>query len=115
MQVILTHENADFDAIASLLAAHKLNPAAVPVLPRRINRNVRHFITLYWDALPFTRPEDLPRRRRINRVTLVDTQGLSSLRGMSRNPRVLVMWREGGAPQSATGFVRPISAEDPST
>lgn len=91
MQVILTHENADFDAIASLLAASKLNAAARPVLPRRINRNVRHFITLYWDVLPFVRPADLPRRRRITKVTLVDTQGLASLRGMDRNPKVLVI------------------------
>jgi tRNA nucleotidyltransferase (CCA-adding enzyme) len=91
MQVILTHENADFDAIASLLAASKLNPTAKPVLPRRINRNVRHFITLYWDVLPFVRPTDLPRRRRITKVTLVDTQGLASLRGMDKHPKVLVI------------------------
>lgn len=91
MEVILTHENADFDAIASLLAAHKLNPAATPVLPRKVNRNVRHFVTLYWEALPFAHPEDLPRRRRIDRVTLVDTQGLTSLRGMSKSPTVLVI------------------------
>ena len=91
MRVILTHENADFDAIASLLAAAKLDPAARPVLPRRVNRNVRHFITLYWDVLPFSGPEELPRRRRINRVTLVDTQGLASLRGMVKKPKVHVI------------------------
>jgi tRNA nucleotidyltransferase (CCA-adding enzyme) len=91
MQVILTHENADFDAIASLLAAKKLNPAATPVLPRKVNRNVRHFVTLYWDALPFTQPEDLPRRGHIDRVILVDTQGLTTLRGMCRNPQVQVI------------------------
>ncbi len=91
MQVILTHENADFDAIGSLLAAHKLNPAARPVLPRRINRNVRRFLALYWEALPFTRPEDVPRRRRIDSVILVDTQGLTSLRGMVKTPRVWVV------------------------
>ena len=91
MRVILTHEHADFDAIASLLAAAKLDPSATPVLPRRINRNVRNFITLYWDVLPFVRLEDLPRRRRINRVTLVDTQGLASLRGMIKKPKVLII------------------------
>ena len=51
MRVIQTHENADFDAVASLLAAHKLFPEATPVLPRRVNRNVRHFVNLYWEAL----------------------------------------------------------------
>jgi tRNA nucleotidyltransferase (CCA-adding enzyme) len=91
VQAILTHEHADFDAIASLLAANKLNPSARPILPRRVNRNVRHFLTLYWEALPFVRPEDLPRGTRIDRVILVDTQGLTSVRGMRRKLNVHVI------------------------
>ena len=47
----MTHDNADFDAVASCLAAHKLMPSALPVLPQRINRNVRHFMALYWESL----------------------------------------------------------------
>jgi tRNA nucleotidyltransferase (CCA-adding enzyme) len=53
MHLIVTHDNADFDAIASLLGAAKLYPGAVPVIPRRINRNVRDFLHLYWDEFPF--------------------------------------------------------------
>ena len=83
MDVILTHENADFDAVASLLGASKLFPTAVPVLPRRINRNGQAFISLYGDELPFVHPDDLPRKR-IRRVILVDTQGLTTLRGMDQ-------------------------------
>ncbi|MCB9420530.1 MAG: CBS domain-containing protein [Ardenticatenaceae bacterium] len=90
MQLILTHENADFDAIASQLAASKLYPESVPLLPRRINRNVQQFLTLYWDVLPFTRPEDW-KRRRVDEVLLVDTHSLSSVRGMIRKPRVHVI------------------------
>ena len=82
MQVILTHENADFDAIASLAGAHKLFPAALAVLPRRINRNVQAFLSLYRAELPFITPQELPRGRRIQRAILVDTQGLTSVRGM---------------------------------
>ncbi len=82
MQVILTHENADFDAIASLLGAHKLYPNASPVLPRRINRNVQAFLTLYGADFPFVNPETLPRGQHIRRVILVDTQGLTYVRGM---------------------------------
>jgi hypothetical protein len=51
MEVILTHENTDFDALASLLGAAKLYPQAKPVVPRRPNRNLRDFLTLYWDEL----------------------------------------------------------------
>jgi len=85
MQVILTHENADFDAIASLLAAHKLYPGALPVLPRRVNRNVLAFLALYGPGFPFTQPEALPRGRHVQRVILVDTQKLSFVRGMGKN------------------------------
>ena len=90
MQLILTHENADFDAIASQLAAGKLYPEAIPLLPRRINRNVQQFLTLYWDVLPFTRPEDW-KRRRVDQVVLVDTHSMSSIRGMVRRPQVHVI------------------------
>ncbi|MCA9976726.1 MAG: hypothetical protein KC413_13280, partial [Anaerolineales bacterium] len=56
MLLILTHENADFDAVASQFAAYKLYPHGVPLLPRRINRNVDQFLTLYWNKLPYVRP-----------------------------------------------------------
>jgi tRNA nucleotidyltransferase (CCA-adding enzyme) len=91
MQVILSHENADFDAIASMLAAHKLHPAASPILPRRVNRNVRSFLSLYWDVLPFVQLEELKRNARINRVILVDTQGIATLRGMSKKTEVWIV------------------------
>jgi tRNA nucleotidyltransferase (CCA-adding enzyme) len=90
MQLIMTHENADFDAIASLLAARKLYPQATPLLPRRVNRNVEQFLTLYWDALPFVRPSDW-HKRRVDQVLLVDTHALNSVRGVVKRPSVLVI------------------------
>ncbi len=81
MLLILTHENADFDAVASQLAASKLYPEGVPLLSWRVNRNVEQFLTLYWDALPFMRPVDL-RRSRVEKVILVDTLSLPSVRGI---------------------------------
>lgn len=80
--VILTHEHTDFDALASLLAAARLYPHAVPVLPRQMNRNLESFLAVYQDVLPFTRLEDLPRRRP-ERVILVDTQTVQPVRGMT--------------------------------
>ncbi len=79
--VILTHENADFDAVASQLGAALLDSAAVPVLPRRCNRNVKAFVNLYHDELPFVEAADLGRQR-VERVVLVDTQGLVSVKGI---------------------------------
>jgi tRNA nucleotidyltransferase (CCA-adding enzyme) len=79
--VILTHEHTDFDALASMLGAHKLYPHAVPVLPRTLNRNLRDFLSLYRSALPFRRQEEVPRRH-IDGVIVVDTQTFSTIRGM---------------------------------
>ena len=52
MHLILTHEQADFDALAALLAARLLEGDSRAVLPRRMNRNVQAFLTLYGDELP---------------------------------------------------------------
>ncbi|MGQ9715518.1 MAG: CBS domain-containing protein [Anaerolineae bacterium] len=90
MQVILTHENADFDALAALLAAWKLFPQAKPVLPRRLNRNLRDFLTLYWDELPFVQPEDLPRET-VDLALVVDTQSYAQVRGMGPRTRVHIV------------------------
>ncbi len=82
MKLILTHDNADFDAVAALLAAYKLDPDATPVLPRRVNRNVGHFLNLYGANMPFIQPDDLKRGISLEGVTVVDTQSFATARGM---------------------------------
>ncbi len=72
MHVIATHANADFDSVASLLGAWYLYPDAWPVLPPTVNRNVRDFVTLYENMLPFVHQHDLGRQP-VTRLTLVDT------------------------------------------
>ncbi|HID87882.1 MAG TPA: CBS domain-containing protein [Anaerolineae bacterium] len=90
MEVILTHENTDFDAIAAMLGAAKLYPKAYPVVPRQPNRNVRDFLTLYWEELPFVRLEDLPRRP-IKRAILVDTQRVTKIRGLRKDTEIRII------------------------
>lgn len=90
MQVILTHEQADFDAIASLLGASLLQKEAFVVLPSVMNRNVQSFIHLYGADLPFIKSEDLPNEP-ITAVTLVDTQSLVTLKGMRKDAQVCVI------------------------
>lgn len=111
MLLILTHENADFDAIAAQLGAKKLNPESVVLLPRRVNRNVMQFLTLYWDALPFTRANEW-QKQRIDDVLLVDTHSLSSVRGIVKHPRVRVIDHHiGHKQQEAWSYhVEPIGA-----
>ncbi len=81
LTIILTHEHADFDALASLLAAFRLYPHALPVLPRQMNRNLEEFLTLYRDVMPFVSLDDL-QRRRVDHAIVVDTQSVQPVRGM---------------------------------
>lgn len=90
MRIILTHEQSDFDALASLLGAYLLDETAIPVLPRRMNRNVRAFVTLYGVELPFVEPRDLPFEP-IDTVCLVDTQSMATLKGMTSDTTVRVI------------------------
>lgn len=87
IDVILTHERTDFDALASLLGASLLNPAALPVLPARMNRNVRDFVSLYKNQFPFVHARELPRQP-INRIILVDTRSANLPKGV----RAETMW-----------------------
>ncbi|HLF27429.1 MAG TPA: CBS domain-containing protein [Anaerolineae bacterium] len=88
--LVLTHEHADFDAIASLLAAALITPEAIPLLPHTVNRNVRGFLALYGPDLPFVELDDLPRAP-IERVILVDTQALPSVRGVTPDTQVTLI------------------------
>jgi tRNA nucleotidyltransferase (CCA-adding enzyme) len=86
----LTHENADFDAISALLGAAKLYPDAIPVLPRHVNRNIRHFLALYGAELPMVAVKDVPRGR-IAHVVLVDTQSMVTIKGMGEDLKVQII------------------------
>jgi tRNA nucleotidyltransferase (CCA-adding enzyme) len=90
MRIILTHEQADFDALASLLGAHLLDEDAIPVLPRRMNRNVSAFVTIYGAELPLVDPRDL-KGDPIHEVTLVDTQSFVSVKGMTGGTKFRVI------------------------
>ena len=90
MRISLTHEQADFDALASLLGAYLVDYTSLPVLPRKMNRNVRAFVTLYGAELPFIEARDLPNHP-VDAVCLVDTQTMATVRGVGSETRVHVV------------------------
>jgi tRNA nucleotidyltransferase (CCA-adding enzyme) len=95
MQVILTHEQADFDALGSLLAAtllenHRSDKPAFAIKPRRANRNAFAFLTLYGNELPFIDLHELPTEP-VEQILLVDTQSLITLKGVGPHTRVSVI------------------------
>ncbi|MBM4322782.1 MAG: CBS domain-containing protein [Deltaproteobacteria bacterium] len=79
MDVITTHTNADFDSLASMLAAKKLYPGAVLVFPGSQERSLREFFihsTLY--ALEVERVKNIDLQE-IDRLILVDTRQISRI------------------------------------
>ncbi|MEW6377681.1 MAG: CBS domain-containing protein [Thermodesulfobacteriota bacterium] len=79
MEVITTHINADFDSLASMLAAKKLYPNAVLVFPGSQERSLRDFFihsTLYAFEVERMKNIDL---REVERLILVDTRQVSRI------------------------------------
>ncbi len=111
MILILTHENSDFDAVASQWAAHRLQPEATPLLARRVNRNVHQYLTLYWTAFNYMAAEDWERRR-VDRVLLVDSQSLPSLRGLKVGTPVQVIDHHTGQERRPDWeyYIEPVGA-----
>jgi len=90
VEIILTHNNADFDAAAALLGAYKLFPAAVPVLSSRLNRNVAEFVALYQNGLPFIAWDNL-QGEKVKRIVLVDTQKTPDVRDLPTNTPIFII------------------------
>ncbi len=90
MQIILTHEQADFDALASLVGAALLAENALAVMPRKANRNVRAYLNLYSTGLNLLEQNEIPAGP-IEQVTLVDTQSLVTLKGIGRHTEIRVV------------------------
>ncbi len=112
IDVILPHEQADFDAVGAALGAFLMNEKAYPVAPRRMNRNVRAFLTLYGAELPFYAARDLPNEP-VETITLVDTQSLVTLKGMSQKTAVHVVdhhARRSELPEDWNVTIDPVGA-----
>lgn len=88
--IVLTHEHADFDALASLLGAALLFPGSVPVLPRTINRNGRDFLTLYRSSFPFVDADRMPRER-VGQIILVDSRSFNAVKWMDESTEFLLI------------------------
>lgn len=74
VEVITTHVNADFDALASMMAAAKLYPGAMLVFPGAQERNLRNFyvesVCYFYN---FVKVKNVPFDR-VKRLILVDTR-----------------------------------------
>jgi len=79
LEVITTHLNADFDAMASMVAAKKLYPEALLVFPGAQESSLRDFfIRSSFYFLDFARMKQAPPEE-IKRLILVDTRQASRI------------------------------------
>lgn len=78
LQIIMSHVNTDFDALASLIAAKKLYPDARVVIPNEQTAPVRQFLTIYRDTFDFAEDHQVDWEE-VTDLILVDTASLSRL------------------------------------
>ncbi|TWI71099.1 nanoRNase/pAp phosphatase (c-di-AMP/oligoRNAs hydrolase) [Desulfobotulus alkaliphilus] len=83
MDIITTHKNADFDAVASMVAATLLYPGAVPVRPNDLNPNVKAFLSIHKDIFDTYLPKEAELDK-VRRLIVVDTGSWARLDGHLR-------------------------------
>lgn len=91
MDVIATHSNADFDGLASMVAARKLFPEAKLILPGGGQETVRKFLSVH--DLGVIKLKDIALSQ-ITRLVLVDTQDsdrIGALKSCIGNPAIEVV------------------------
>lgn len=73
MELVTSHVGADFDALASMVAARKLYPGSVAAFSGGMDRNVREFVGLFDESLDVRNATDVGPDD-VHRLIVVDTQ-----------------------------------------
>jgi len=79
MDIIVSHRNADFDALASQVAAAKLYPDATMVRTRQVSQPVRDFLALHKEHFDLIPSGDIDQDK-VERLILVDVRRASRLK-----------------------------------
>ena len=95
MRIITTHRNADFDALASVMAVKILFPDAIPVLPKQVNPNVKAFLSIHKDVFKTHTFKEVDLDL-VDHLAVVDTNKWERLEGMAglqtRNDLDIQLW-----------------------
>lgn len=76
MQIIISHINTDFDALASMLAAKKIYPNAKVVISDKQNITVKQFLTIYREKLGLVKDSELDWET-VTEIIMVDEASLA--------------------------------------
>ena len=111
MDIITSHNNLDFDGLASMVAAGKLFPEAIAVVSGTLSKNVRQFMGLYKDSLVFKTPTEIDLEA-VERVILVDTRNigrLGSLRGLeAKECEYIIFDHHPATPDDIDGIINEV-------
>lgn len=77
--VVISHSYADFDAIASMIAATKIYPDACPVINVSTEKEVQRFLTIYKDYFGFYFLQDVSLEK-MEHLIVVDFQDFSRIK-----------------------------------
>ncbi len=72
MELIISHQRADFDGLAAMVAVQKLHPEAVMAFSGKTANNVDRFMSLYKDRITVKTPREIDQSR-VQKLILVDT------------------------------------------
>ncbi len=86
MEIVVAHNNSDFDSLASQFAVTKLFPGTKMAPSNMLSPNIREFLTLYRDSLPIVDLQYVDADK-INHVFVVDCQNIERL---DEVPRALI-------------------------
>jgi nanoRNase/pAp phosphatase (c-di-AMP/oligoRNAs hydrolase) len=95
MQIVTTHKNTDFDALASVIAATMLYPGSIGVVPKSVNTNVAKFLSTHKTAFNIVLPNEIDHSQ-VKRLIVVDTdqwRRLDRMEGLQqRDDLEIVLW-----------------------
>ena len=76
MNIAISHEGTDFDALASMFAVSKLYPGTRIIIGGSVNRNVRRFLTLYGTFFDYSTEKELDWKS-VKKIWVVDASAPS--------------------------------------
>ena len=117
MEIIISHQQTDFDGLASMLAAKKLYPKATMVFPGKLTNNAKRFMSLYKDRIVVKRSSDIDKDK-VTKIIMVDTGFASRIGKFSdlvkeKNIEVLIYDHHLDRDETVTNarrFIEPVGA-----
>jgi len=95
MKIVTTHNNCDFDALASTIAISLVKPEFIPVLPSNLNPNVKAFMSLHKDVFKTLWAKEI-NQDEVSEMIIVDTSSWSRIADLKtlkgRNELVIGLW-----------------------